>query len=278
MTPPDGSVDASLDLQLHVKGLNTVKRALALAAMLASAAAMSGPALAAPSVSLYGSVKLAWNVQPAMNATIHTSYTAGFAFGATTLLSNPAGTCPAAGATNADLTMDYGNIQPSLGATVACNYNNAVGVSVQTNDNLGFQVNEYLDAALPVGTNLCAFPNGSAAFPVVPAAAITQSARAGVGPAVYAAGACAASGAEVKVIAGGTLHNGGGGPGQPAAAPVAAEYESAAANPAAGVDMMGQAVAAGTAVLAGEDLQLNVGPTAVSGAQSAIVTLQFVAN
>lgn len=247
-------------------------------AMLASAAAMSGQALAAASVSLYGSVKLQWNVQPAMNATIHTSYTAAFAYAAPAgNLSNPAGTCPAAGgAGNADLTMDFGNIQPSLGATVACTYLNAVGVSVQSNDNLGFAVYEYLDAAMPAGTNLCAFPNTGASFPMTPGAAITQSSRSGVGPAVYTAGACAAGGAEIKTIAGGTVHNAGGGPGQPAAAPATAEYESAAA--AVGTEMLGQATAAGTAVLAGEDLQLNVGSTAVSGAQSSIVTLQFVSN
>ena len=248
-----------------------------MAAMLASVAALSGPAFAAPSVSLYGSVKLQWNVQPTMNATVHTSYTNAFAYAAPAgNLPNPAGTCLAAGgAGNADLTLDFGNITPSLGSTVACTYLNAVGVSVQTNDNNGFQVYEYLDAALPTGTNLCAFPNTGASFPMTPGASITQSTRSGVGPAVYGGGACAAGGAEIKTVAGGTLHNVGGAPQQPALAPATGEYESAAAQ--SGTELIGQASAAGTAVLAGEDLQLNVGPTATSGAQTSVVTLQFVA-
>ncbi len=247
-----------------------------MAAMLASVAALSGPVYAAGTASLYGSVKLQWNVQPTMNATVHTSYSNAFAYAAPTAnLANPAGTCLAApGGANADLTMDFGNITPSLGATVACTYLNAVGVSVQTNDNNGFQVYEYVDAALPTGINLCAFPNTGASFPMTPGASITQSTRSGVGPAVYA-GSCAAGGEAISTVAVGTLHNAGGGPGQPAAAPATAEYESAAAQ--SGTEMIGSTSAAGTAVLAGEDLQLNVGSTATSGASNAVITLQFVA-
>jgi hypothetical protein len=248
-----------------------------MAAMLASVAALSGPAFAAASVPLYGSVKLQWNVQPTMNATVHTSYTSAFAYAAPAgNLSNPAGTCAAAGgASNADLTLDFGNITPSLSATVACTYLNAVGVSVQTNDNNGFQVYEYLDAALPTGTNLCAFPNTGSSFPMTPASSITQSARTGVGPAVYS-GACATGGANLAVASGGVLTNAGAAPAQPGKAGVyTGEYSAAAAQ--SGTEIIGQATAAGTAVLAGEDLQLNVGPTATSGAQTSVVTLQFVA-
>lgn len=254
-----------------------MKRALALVALLASAAAMSGPALAAPAVSLYGSVKLQWNVAPAMKATVHTSYTAAFAYAAPAgNLANPAGTCPAAGgAGNADLTIDYGNIQPSFGATVACTYLNAVGVSVQSNDNNGFEVYQYLDAALPAGTNLCAFPNTGAAFPMMPGASITTSTRSGVGPAVYG-GSCAAGGAAITNA--GVVQNAGQGPVSNAnisLAPTSGEYASAAAQ--TGQKMIADPAAAGTAVLAGEDLQMNVGPTATSGAQNVIMTLQFVA-
>jgi hypothetical protein len=264
-------------MQLHEKGFLKVKRALALAVMLASAAAMSGQAQAAAAISQYGSVKLQWNVAPVMNAIVHTSYTAGFAYAAPTgNLSNPAGTCPAAGgAGNADLTADFGTINPSLSATVACTYLNAVGVSVQTNDNLGFKVYEYMDAALPAGINVCAFPNTGAAFPMTPGAAITQSTRSGVGPAVYG-GSCAAGGAAITYPGAGVLTNSGVAPAQPNAA-YTGEYLTGAVG-GTGQQLMGQATAAGTAVLAGEDLQLNVGPTATSGAQSAIMTLMFISN
>ena len=264
-------------MQLHEKGFLTVKRALAIVAMLASAAAMSGQALAAAAISQYGSVKLQWNVAPVLQATVHTSYTGAFAYAAPAgNLSNPAGTCPAAGgAANADLTMDYGNIQPSFVATVACTYLNAVGVSVQTNDNLGFKVYEYLDAALPAGINLCAFPNTGAAFPMTPGAAITTSTRAGVGPAVYG-GACAAGGAAITNPGAGVLTNPGAAPAQPSGA-YTGEYLTGVVG-GTGQQMMGQATAAGSAVLAGEDLQLNVGNTATSGATTAVMTLMFISN
>jgi len=247
--------------------------------MLASAAAMNGPAMAAAAVSQYGSVKLQWNVAPTMKAIVHTNYTAAFAnAGASSVdLSNPAGTCPAAGgAGNADLTIDFGTITPSFAATVACTYTNAVGVSVQSNDNNGFQVYEYLDAALPAGTNLCAFANDAAGtFPVTAAAAISTSTRNGVGPAVYG-GACAANGANLTNA--GVVQNAGQGPvsnANIALAPTAGEYASAAAQ--TGTEFVNYASAAGSAVLAGEDLQLNVGTTAVTGSPNVIMTLQFVA-
>lgn len=264
-------------MQLHEKGFLIVKRALALAAMLVSAAAMSGQALAAAAISQYGSVKLQWNVTPVMQAAVHTSYTGAFAFAAPTgNLSNPAGTCPAAGgAANADLTLDYGSIQPSFSATVACTYLNAVGVSVQTNDNLGFKVYEYIDAALPTGVNICAFPNTGAAFPMTPGASITTSTRSGVGPAVYG-GSCAAGGGAVTYPGSGTLTNPAAAPAQPSAAYTGEYLTGAVAG--TGLQMMGQATAAGSAVLAGEDLQLNIGNTAVSGAQTAYMTLMFISN
>jgi hypothetical protein len=247
--------------------------------MLASAAAMSSPAMAAATISQYGSVKLQWNVAPVLTAAVHTSYTAGFAFATPTgNLSNPAGTCAAApGGANADLTLDYGTIQPSLGATVACTYLNAVGVSVQTNDNVGFKVYEYLDAAPSAGINVCAFPNTGAAFPMTPGASITQSTRSGVGPAVYG-GACAAGGSAVTYPGSGALTNTGAAPAQPGApGAYTGEYLTGLAT-GTGLQIIGQAAAAGTAVLAGEDLQLNVGSTATSGNANAVMTLMFVSN
>ena len=245
--------------------------------MLASAVAMGGQAQAAAAISQYGSVKLQWNVQPVMNAAVHTSYTAAFAYAAPAgNLSNPGGTCPAAGgAGNADLTLDFGNIQPSFSATVACTYLNAVGVSVQTNDSNGFKVYEYMDAALPAGTNICAFPNTGAAFPMTPAASITQSTRSGVGPAVYG-GSCAAGGAAVTYPGSGTLTNPAAAPAQPSAA-YTGEYLTGVVG-GTGVQIIGQATSAASAVLAGEDLQMNIGSAATSGAQTAYMTLMFISN
>lgn len=243
--------------------------------MLASAAAMSGPALAVGTPQ-YGSVKLMWNVSTALTAVIHSSYTAAFAYAAPAgNLPNPAGTCQAApGGSNADLTLDFGPIVPSLTATVACTYLNAVGASVTDNDSAGVKVYEAIDAALPTGTNLCAFPNTGAAFPMTPAASITQSTRTGVGPAVYSAG-CAAGGSAVPVAAGGAIT---GTAGTSSVVGGTGETYQNATTPYSigGLNWISTASSNVTAVLAGEDLQLNVGSTATSGAQSAIMTIQFI--
>jgi hypothetical protein len=235
---------------------------------------MSGQAFAAATVNQYGSVKLQWNVAVAMNAVVHTNYTAGFAFGgaAATIGANGTGACGAS-AGNTDLNLQYGTITPSFAGTQGCNYQNAVGASVQTNDTSGFAVYEYLDAALPVGTNLCAFPNNAAkTFPVTPAAAITMTQYA-VAPAAYS-GSCAAGGANLTNA--GAIQNAGVAPAQPNAA-YTGEYASAAAN--TGTQFISSAVAAGAAVIGGEDLQLNVASSAASGNNlSAVLTLQFVAN
>lgn len=254
-----------------------MKRALALVAMLASAAAMSSPALAVGTPQ-YGSVKLQWNVAVAMTAVIHSSYTAAFAYAAPAgNLSNPAGTCLGTpGGANADLTLDYGSITPSLSATVGCTYLNAVGASVTDNDSTGVKVYQAFDAALPAGINVCAFPNTGAAFPMTPAAAITQSTRSGVGPAVFG-GACGAGGALVPTAAGGAITGTAGTSTQVGG--TGETYQNATSPYSIGgqnwISTAGQNL---SAVLAGEDLQLNVAQTAASGNASAIMTVQFIPN
>lgn len=245
--------------------------------MLASTAAMSSQAFAAATVNQYGSVKLQWNVAVAMNAVVHTNYTAAFAFGGATanIGSNPANSCGATSPGNTDLNLQFGTVSPTFGSTASCDYQNAVGVSVQTNDSNGFAVNQYLDAALPAGTNLCAFPNNaSKTFPVTPAAAITTSAWT-TAPAAYS-GACAAGGASITNA--GVIQQAGNAPAQPGpAVSYTGEYASSAAP--AGSVFISNATAAGAPLIGGEDLQLNVASTAASGNNiSAVMTLQFIAN
>lgn len=236
---------------------------------------MSSPALAVGTPQ-YGSVKLQWNVAVALTATIHTSYTSAFAYATPTgNLANPSGTCAAAPAgANADLTLDYGSITPSLSATVACTYLNAVGASLTDNDSAGVKVYQAFDAALPTGINVCAFPNAGASFPMTPTAAITQSTRTGTGPAVYG-GACAAGGSLVPTAAGGAIT---GTAGTSTQVGGTGETYQNATTPFSigGTNIISTAGANTTAVLAGEDLQLNVGTTAASGAASAIMTVQFI--
>ncbi len=248
--------------------------------MLAGAAIVTGQALAAGTVNQYGSVKLQWNVAVAMNAAVHTNYTGAFANGgASATVDYPAGAGSCGGASpvtvtgQTDLNIVYGTITPSFSGTTGCNYENAVGVSVQTNDSSGFAVYEYLDTALPSGTNLCAFPNNATkTFPITAAASITTS-QWTTAPAAYS-GSCAAGGASLTNA--GTITNAGVAPVQPSAT-YTGEYASAAA--ATGQQFINYTTAAGTAVLAGEDLQLNVASSAASGTNiSDVMTLQFVAN
>jgi hypothetical protein len=247
--------------------------------MLVSAAAMGGQALAAGTVNQYGSVKLQWNVAVAMNAVIHTNYTAAFAYGgaAGTIGANGAagGSCGVE-ANTGDLTMVWGTITPPSGGTYeGCDYQNAVGVSVQTNDSNGFAVYEYLDTALPAGTQLCAFPNGGATFPITtPGATVTTTAW-GTAPAAYSAG-CAAPGKLISQA--GAIQNAGGGPAAAAAPnPATGEYASGAAG--IGQAIINTASTTGVAEFGAEDLQLNVDNAAASGNNiSDIMTLQFVAN
>jgi hypothetical protein len=264
----------SLDKAMHER-IFRVKRALTIAVLLASAAAMSGQALAAATVNQYGSVKLQWNVAVAMNAVVHTNYTSAFANGGATATvgSNGSGSCTAAPTGNSDLNLVYGTITPSFSGTQGCDYQNAVGVSVQTNDTNGFAVYEYLDTALPAGTNLCAFANDAAkTFPVTAASSITTT-QYGTAPTAYS-GACASGGAAITNA--GTIQNAGVAPAQPSAT-YAGEYASAAAD--TGQEFLTYSSAAGTAVLGGEDLQLNVSSSAASGtALTDVMTLQFVAN
>ncbi len=242
--------------------------------MLASAAAMSTPALAAGTPQ-YGSVKLQWNVAVTMNALIHTNYTAAFANGgaSATLLGNPgAGQC-GPGTGQSDFNLDYGSMTPLSAAESACTYKNGLAASVQTNDNSGFKVNEYLDAAAPGGSTICAFPNGGAAFPLTAGAALSTSARSGVGPAVYTGAACDAGGAVVTQGSGGTLVNAGAGGSQVGGA--GEQYT----GPTGGTfTWISNVAAAGTAVFGGEDLQLNLPANAGSGAQSVVMTVQFIPN
>lgn len=252
--------------------------------MLASAAAMSGHAQAAAAVNQYGSVKLQWNVAVQMTAVVHTNYTVAFAGGggAPTIGASGTGSCGVTPGGQTDLTMQWGTIAAPVGATYqGCNYENALGVSVQTNDASGFAVYEYLDAALPAGTQICAYPNAGTTFPMVPAAAITTTQFGATIPGPYAAGACTAAAGVTPTVLGvgaGALTNAGAAPAQPNAA-YTGEYVSAAAG-ADGFKMMGQASAAGAAVLDGEDLQMNISSAApsTSVANNSYITLQFVAN
>lgn len=256
-----------------------MKKLLATTALGAGLVALTAPAFAAGTPS-YGSVKLNWTVSTAATMTIATQYSAAGAQGlaAPSLLPSAAGVCSGTGTTETAFNVTYGALNPSLSASVGCLYQNAVSVSVTTNDSSGFVVNQYLDASPGTGVGFCAYANTAAGtFPITAATSVTQSTRSGNPAAGTFTGsnltACAGSGQLVPVAAGGTLTNSGGGPGNPGGTE---EYYAASTSK---LNMVSNAAAATTAVFAGEDLQLNLESGAPSAAnQTAIMTLQLIPN
>lgn len=235
---------------------------------------MGGQALAAGTVNQYGSVKLQWNVAVAMNAVVHTNYTAAFAYGGATGTEGAAGTGSCGTEANpSDLTLNWGTITPPFGSYESCDYQNAVGVSVQTNDANGFAVYEYLDTALPAGTALCAYSNGTGGtFPISAPGASIATTLYSTAPAVYA-GSCTGNGKAITNA--GTIQNSGVAPAQPSAT-YTGEYASGAAG--LGQAFINTTSTTGAAEYGGEDLQLSVSSSAASGAVANVMTLQFVAN
>ena len=249
-----------------------MKRLLALAALIAMSLTVSAaPAMAG---NQYGSVNLQWNVTVTLNALIHTNYTGAFANGgaSATLLSNPAGTC-GAGTGQVDFSLDYGALTPQSGVAVGCTYTNAMAASVITNDSSGFKVYQYLDAAPTAGITFCGYPNTGGTFPMTAVTgAVALSARSGIGPSA----ACAAPGQALTQGTGGTLVNAGGGGGQVGSG-TAETYTGPTGG--TGAAIISNAVAAGTAVLAGEDMQIDLAANQSSSATSKVVmTVEFVPN
>jgi hypothetical protein len=255
--------------------------------MLASVAAMSSSALAAPAGNAYGSVKLTWNVLPTLTAAVHTNYaaTVGFANVAGNAVLGYAGTAGGscvANVGNTDLTVDFGQITEAPTGYTACNYENAVATSVDTNDAAGFSVNEYVDeqpgSLVPV---ICAFPNGLALGAVDSNVTAANATTHGVAPAVYSGAACAAGGGVVPLVnSGGTLNHAGTAPAQPGSltpGSYTGENYSITALTATGLSWFTGTIT-GTAVIGSEDLQLNLPNGYGSGVQTAYMTIQYVAN
>ena len=253
-----------------------MKRLLAAAAACAVVAAASTSSAFAAGAPSYGSVKLNWSVNTSATMLIVTQYsTFTQGTGTPALLPSVAGVCAGSGS-ETNFNVSFGAQNPSLVNPTACLYQNAVAASVTTNDATGFKLYEYLDAAPAAGIAFCAWPNGGAAFPVT-AGAISVSGRSG-NPAAgtYSGGAltaCAAGASQVPIAAGGTLNNGGGGPGNPGGT----EENYSGSTSQLQIGTYGTTAAA--AVYVGQDLQLNMAPgQASSAAASSIMTLALVPN
>jgi len=230
-----------------------VKKLVAIAALL-SLALPAVPSWAAATVTTgNGPVIVKWTTQAVATLTIHTDYTAAGLFGASagSILANlngGSGACTATDPTNADLTVDFGPVSPDSGANYTdCMYKNAVNAQVITssiNWNLAAKVTA---GSIPADTELCALPNGFAAFPTAAAALpVAQTARAAA-PSIVSVATCPAGDAAINAT-GATLAN--------------ETNPFSSASPAN----------------IGHDLELVLKPLAGAGAQTATVTYTLTAN
>ena len=145
-----------------------MKKVAALAASLAIAGLGSSPAFARNCQT--GAVKFTWTIPVSFTAHIASDYKTGQAAFATgtgtvqTSTSAGSGTCTT-GATDAfnSYTLTFGTVTPGTGST-GCNYQNALGISVNTNDANGYTIGEAIDlAAAPTNWGVCIFSDGATA-------------------------------------------------------------------------------------------------------------------
>lgn len=249
-----------------------MKRTAAALALLVTAMTAS-PALAVTST---GAVKLGWTIGSSFTAHIATNYKTAqtsLITGTPTILTSGtagSGTCgTSTGDTATTYTLSYGTIAPGTGAT-GCDYQNAIAISVNTNDSLGYKIYESLDVtAAPNYYGVCVNPIGSttAAVASTPASAAT------------APGSATFTGNVATACAAGTLM----GPAQSAVTSpgvygdvALTGIEGAATLPTTPVYSVASGVPAAGTNYFGEDVQLNVSATAPSGAATGGVILYFV--
>ena len=271
---------------LGCKGFAFVKRLLVASALVASLAAASTPVARAAISPPPAGAQIQWTTAATATMTIVTQYSAAGAQGNGTpsLLPSLAGVCAGSGS-ETNFTMTFGALTGRSNVSTACLYQNALAVSVQTNDGAGFVVNEYLDAAPTSGIGICAFPNGAGAFPFTAAIApVATSARSGNPAAGTFTGnnltSCAAGGSIVPQGTGGAS-SGGTTPGNPGT--IGLEYYSPSG---AGLNVLTKATETSNAgsivkMYGGQDVQVNLAPGAKSttaGQTGVYMTIQLVLN
>lgn len=231
-----------------------------IAAVLA-AAALFTPALPA-SAALTGNVTVKWNTQAVGAISLYTQYSgttspagqhqAAASNDIYTMLNGGTGQCngtatsPSQDAGVAG-TVNFGNVTPDSAANVTdCMEINAINAQVVTNDTAGWSVNEAAQAAVPANYALCAYPNGSASFPLT-AATLPYTASARVAAVTNTTlGTCASSGSLLTTTAFNVVTN-----------------STSVFSSVAPANM-------------GEDMELEVGPNAPAGATTVTVVYTLV--
>jgi len=255
-----------------------VKRAAAGLGALFIAGTMAGPVMAAGSP-LEGAVKFTYTVPASFTAHLASDYKtaqAAFATGTGTIQTSTSagsGSCttPASDAFNS-FALTFGTITPSTGVT-GCNYQNAIGISVNTNDANGYTIYETLDVtAAPSNYGICIYPDGAAATTTTPASTQSTAPGAATFNGSNVATACAGSGTLLGPASGTVTNAGTGGDAALLTAPPTGAYASTVPSTGAVFTVAAGVPATGTNFY-GEDVQLNIPSAApsVTGAAHAVI-------
>jgi hypothetical protein len=245
--------------------------AAAIGTLALAAAVCAAPAGAATQT---GAVKFGWTIPAAFTAHLASDYKtaqSAFATGTGTIQTSTSagsGTCttPASDAYNS-YTLTFGTVTPGTAVT-GCNYQNAIGISVNTNDALGYTIYESLDVtAAPSNYGVCIYSDGATATATTPASTNGTAPAAGTCNGSNVQTACAGSGTLLGPATGTVTNAGQGGDvGSAGSAtatglPASAAWTIAAGAPASGTNFYG------------EDVQLNIPATApsVTNAAHAII-------
>jgi len=244
--------------------------------MLGIATATAAPSMAASTV--YGSAQLKYTVNATASISIAVNYDVNGAIqpaAASSILASTAGNCTAGVAEASNATLTFGGVTPPAAGYTSCYYKNALSIGVNSNDSAGVQVMEYLDVA-KTGTTVCAYR-----LDATPKVKPTQSAATAItgqntcaAPTGGAAGtALTGQGATTAGVGFGAQGN----PGAPATV-VTAGLPTATAYSGAGYNVYtvaGSAPPAGWNFI-GEDVSLSVDGSAVSGAQTSVITVALI--
>jgi len=269
--------------------IRTVKRAAAALGALLIAGATMAPAGA--STTYEGAVKFGWTITNSFTAHIGTNFTSGagsLTTGSGTIQTGGGagvGTCPAtsSGDTVATFSLSYGNISAGASATTGCNYKNAIGISVLTNDLNDFLVYETLDVTtLPTTYGVCAFADSTTLSTTTPTSLNTTAPAAATGT-FGSALTCATpsggggAGSFINIAPGSVNNPATGGDVALTGAPPTGAYTTSAPTATAvfGTSPLVPASTTTTYFL-GEDVQLNIPYTAASGSQTHAIILYFI--